>query len=203
MKILKQNQLDEAAKLLQEGKVIAFPTETVYGLGVVYDNQNAYDKLCTVKRRPPEKPFTLMLSDVKDVGKYADLNDVAKALVKAFMPGQFTIITKAKEGLPVWCVSESGNVGIRITDYDLIRDLIRKTGKPLLVPSANKSGEKPATTTYEVLDAFGEELAAVVEGESISNIPSTIVFVGDKYSDVFREGAVKIDEIKKVISEVK
>ena len=203
MKILKQNQLDEAAKLLQEGKVIAFPTETVYGLGVVYDNQNAYDKLCTVKRRPPEKPFTLMLSDVKDVGKYADLNDVAKALVKAFMPGQFTMITKAKEGLPAWCVSESGNVGIRIADYDLIRDLIRKTGKPLLVPSANKSGEKPATTTYEVLDAFGEELAAVVEGESISNIPSTIVFVGDKYSDVFREGAVKIDEIKKVISEVK
>lgn len=203
MKILKQNQLDEAAKLLQEGKVIAFPTETVYGLGVVYDDQNAYDKLCTVKRRPPEKPFTLMLSDVKDVGKYADLNDVAKALVKAFMPGQFTIITKAKEGLPAWCVSESGNVGIRIADYDLIRDLIRKTGKPLLVPSANKSGEKPATTTYEVLDAFGEELAAVVEGESISNVPSTIVFVGDKYSDVFREGAVKIDEIKKVISEVK
>ncbi len=203
MKILKQNQLDEAAKLLQEGKVIAFPTETVYGLGVVYDDQNAYDKLCTVKRRPPEKPFTLMLSDVKDVGKYADLNDVAKALVKAFMPGQFTIITKAKEGLPAWCVSESGNVGIRIADYDLIRNLIRKTGKPLLVPSANKSGEKPATTTYEVLDAFEEELAAVVEGESISNIPSTIVFVGDKYSDIFREGAVKIDEIKKVISEVK
>ena len=203
MKILKQNQLDEAAKLLQEGKVIAFPTETVYGLGVVYDNQNAYDKLCTVKRRPPEKPFTLMLADVKDVEKYVDLNDIAKALVKAFMPGQFTIITKAKEGLPAWCVSESGNVGIRIADYDLIRDLIRKTGKPLLVPSANKSGEKPATTTCEVRDAFGEELAAVVEGESISNIPSTIVFVGDRYSDVFREGAVKIDEIKKVISEGK
>ena len=203
MKILKQNQLGEAAKLLQEGKVIAFPTETVYGLGVVYDDQNAYDKLCTVKRRPPEKPFTLMLADVKDVEKYAELNDVAKALVKAFMPGQFTIITKAKEGLPAWCVSESGNVGIRIADYDLIRDLIRKTGKPLLVPSANKSGEKPATTTYEVLDAFGEELAAVVEGESISNIPSTIVFVGDRYSDVFREGAVTIEEIKKVISEVK
>ena len=203
MKILKQNQLGEAAKLLQEGKVIAFPTETVYGLGVVYDDQNAYDKLCTVKRRPPEKPFTLMLADVKDVEKYAELNDVAKALVKEFMPGQFTIITKAKEGLPAWCVSESGNVGIRIADYDLIRDLIRKTGKPLLVPSANKSGEKPATTTYEVLDAFGEELAAVVEGESISNIPSTIVFVGDRYSDVFREGAVTIEEIKKVISEVK
>ena len=203
MKILKQNQLDEAANLLKEGKVIAFPTETVFGLGVVYDDKVAYDSLCTVKRRPPEKPFTLMLADVKDVEKYADLNNVAKALVNAFMPGQFTLITKAKEGLPSWCVSETGNVGIRIADYDLIRDLIRKTGKPLLVPSANKSGEKPATTTSEVIDAFGEELAAVVEGESISNIPSTIVFVTEKYSDIFREGAVKIEDIKRVISEVK
>ncbi len=203
MKILKQNQLDEAAKLLKEGKVIAFPTETVYGLGVVYDDKVAYDSLCTVKRRPPEKPFTLMLADVEDVEKYADLNNIAKALVNAFMPGQFTLITKAKEGLPSWCVSETGNVGIRIADYDLIRDLIRKTGKPLLVPSANKSGEKPATTTREVIDAFGEELAAVVEGESISNIPSTIVFVTEKYSDIFREGAVKIEDIKRVISEVK
>lgn len=203
MKILKQNQLDEAAKLLKEGKVIAFPTETVYGLGVVYDDKVAYDSLCTVKRRPPEKPFTLMLADVKDVEKYADLNNVAKALVNAFMPGQFTLITKAKEGLPSWCISETGNVGIRIADYDLIRDLIRKTGKPLLVPSANKSGEKPATRTSEVIDAFGEELAAVVEGESISNIPSTIVFVSEKYSNIFREGAVKIEDIKRVISEVK
>ena len=203
MKILKQNELDEAAKLLKEGKVIAFPTETVYGLGVVYDDQKAYDSLCQIKRRPPEKPFTLMLADVKEVGKYADLNKQAKALVEAFMPGQFTLITKAKEGLPAWCVSNTGNVGIRIADYDLIRDLIRKTGKPLLVPSANRSGEQPATTAYDVVEVFGEELAAVVEGESISNIPSTIVFVGDKYSDVFREGAVKIEDIKRVISEEK
>ena len=203
MKILKQNELDEAAKLLKEGKVIAFPTETVYGLGVVYDDQKAYDSLCQIKRRPPEKPFTLMLADVKEVGKYADLNKQAKALVEAFMPGQFTLITKANEGLPAWCVSNTGNVGIRIADYDLIRDLIRKTGKPLLVPSANRSGEQPATTAYDVVEVFGEELAAVVEGESISNIPSTIVFVGDKYSDVFREGAVKIEDIKRVISEEK
>ena len=203
MEILKQNQLNEAAELLKQGKVIAFPTETVYGLGVVFDDQKAYDSLCTVKRRPPEKPFTLMLADVKEVEKYADLNNVARALVKEFMPGQFTLITKAKEGLPSWCVSNQGNVGIRIADYDLIRDLIRKTGKPLLVPSANRSGEKPATNTQETIDAFGDELAAIVEGESVSNIPSTIVFVGDTYSDVFREGAVKIDDIRRVISEVK
>ena len=200
MKILHANQLDEAAKLLQEGKVIAFPTETVYGLGVVYDSKEAYDALVAVKRRPPDKPFTLMLADLEDVEKYAVLNKVSEAIVKNFMPGQITMITKAKPGLPSWCVSNVGNVGIRIADYDLIRNLIRKTGKPLLVPSANKSGEQPGTTAQEVVDAFGDELAAVVDGKTISKTPSTIVFVQDKYTEIFREGAIKIEDIKKVIS---
>ena len=203
MKILKSNQLEEAAKLLNEGNVIAFPTETVYGLGVVFDNKEAFDKLVALKRRPPEKPFTLMLADIEDVKKFAMLNKVSQALVDHFMPGQFTMITTAQPGLPSWCVSTIGNVGIRIADYDLIRDLIRKTGKPLLVPSANRAGEAPATTCEEVVKIFGDELPAVIEGKSISNVPSSIVLVEEKYTHVFREGAIKIEDIKKVISEEK
>ena len=199
MKILKDTMLDEAAEMLRNGEVVAFPTETVYGLGVIFDNKEAYDKLVKVKRRPPDKPFTLMLADVKDVEKYAELNPISEALRDAFMPGQFTMITTAKKGLPEWCVSKIGHIGIRIADYDLIRELIRKTGKPLLVPSANRSGEEPATTFQEVYNEFGNEIAAVVEGQSVSKIPSTIVLVKDKYTHVFREGAIKMDEIKKVI----
>ena len=201
MKILSSKQLDEAAKLLKEGEVIAFPTETVYGLGVVYDNKEAYDKLVAVKRRPPFKPFTLMLADKEDVEKYAELNAVSKAIVEKLMPGQITMITTAKPGLPSWCVSEIGRVGVRIADYDLIRDLIRKVGKPLLVPSANRSGEEPGTTAQEVVEAFGDEFPAVIEGKTISKLPSTVVMVEEKYTHVFREGAVTMEQIKKVISE--
>ena len=201
MKILKPNQIDEAAKLLKEGKVIAFPTETVYGLGVVFDNKEAYESLVSVKKRPPEKPFTMMLADLDEVEKYAELNRVSNKLVSAFMPGQFTLITKAKPGLPSWCVSKSGNVGIRIADYDMIRDLIRKTGKPLLVPSANKSGEQPCKNAEEIAKVFGEEIAAAIDGKTISNVPSTIVLVEDKYTNIFREGAIKIEDIKKVVAE--
>ena len=203
MEILKSNELEKAAELLRKGEVIAFPTETVYGLGVVYDNKEAYDKLVKVKRRPPMKPFTLMLADVEDVEKYAELNDVAKALVKNFMPGQFTMITTAKPGLPSWCISEIGRVGIRIADYDLIRELIRKTGKPLLVPSANRSGEEPGTTAQQVAEAFGDEFPAVIDGKTVSNLPSTVVMVEEQYTHVFREGAIKLEDIKKVISKEK
>lgn len=200
MKILKANQLDEAAELLRQGKVIAFPTETVYGLGAIFDSREAYDELVKVKRRPPTKPFTMMLADKEDVAKYAKLNKASQAIVDELMPGQITMITRAQPNLPKWCVSEIGNVGVRIADYDLIRDLIRKTGKPLLVPSANKSGEQPGTTAQEVVDAFGDEIAAVIDGKTVSNMPSTIVLVEEKHTEIFREGAIKIEDIKKAIN---
>lgn len=203
MKILKQSELNEAAEILKKGGVIAFPTETVYGFGVVYDDKEAYNKLVAVKRRPPEKPFTLMLADPEDIEKYAKLNEVSKALIKAFMPGQFTMITDAQPGLPAWCVSEIGRVGIRIADYDLIRDLIRKTGKPLLVPSANRSGEVPAHNSEQVISIFSEEIDAVIQGESVSNTPSTVVLVEDKFTHVFREGVITIDQIREVIEKEK
>ena len=199
MKILSANQLDEAAELLRQGKVLAFPTETVYGLGVIFDSKEAYDELVKVKRRPPTKPFTLMLADKEDVEKYAALNKVSKAIVDELMPGQITMITKAQPGLPAWCISDIGNIGIRIADYDLIRELIRKTGKPLLVPSANKSGEEPGTTAQQVVDAFGDEIVAVIDGKTVSNTPSTIVHVGETHTEIFREGAITIEQIKQAI----
>lgn len=199
MKILKSTELTEAAELLKNGEVIAFPTETVYGLGVVYDNKEAYDKLVQVKRRPPFKPFTLMLADPEDVEKYANLNEAGRKLVKTFMPGPFTLITDAKPGLPKWCLSEIGRVGVRVADYDLIRELIRKTGKPLLVPSANRAGEEPGRTAQQVFDTFGDELPAVIEGKTFDSMPSTVVMVEEKYTHVFREGPIKIEDIKKAI----
>lgn len=199
MKILKQTKLNEAAKILQGGGVIAFPTETVFGLGVVFDDKEAYKKLVAIKRRPPEKPFTLMLADIEDIGKYAKLSNVAKALIMKFMPGQFTIIVEAKPNLPKWCVSQTGGVGIRIADYDLIRNLIRKTGKPLLVPSANRSGEPPATNSEDVVKIFNEDVDAVIEGKSVSNTPSTVVIIENTHAHVLREGAVTEKEINEVI----
>ena len=201
MKILKDVQLDEAAKILKDGGLIAFPTETVFGLGVIFDNKESYDRLVQVKRRPPEKPFTLMLSKKEDVFKYAIESKTAKKLVDAFMPGQFTIILKAKEGLPSWTVSKEGNVGIRIPDSKIIRDLINKVGKPLLVPSANKSGEPPLTKDKDVISIFDKEIDAIIQGESISNVPSTIVVVDADNVSIVRQGKISKADIDKVLKE--
>ena len=200
MEMLEKSQYKKASKILQNGGLIAFPTETVYGLGVVFDNEQSYERLINVKRRPPEKPFTLMCGSLDDIKKYAYVNELAQKLIDAFMPGQFTIILKAKENLPRWVVSKEGNVGIRISDDKFVQNLIIETGKPLLVPSANRSGEKPSQTSNEVKDSLGNDLDAIIIGESVSNIPSTIVFVDDSVH-IIRLGEISESDIKNVIKE--
>ena len=200
MKLLSKKQLDEAALILKYGGLIAFPTETVFGFGVIYDNHESYKRLIDVKRRPPEKPFTLMLSDIEDIDKYAYVDEKSRVLIRKFLPGQFTIILKAKENLPEFAVSKEGNVGIRIPDDEAIRNLIRKVGKPLLVPSANRSGEEPLHNSDDIIKEFDNEIDAVIKGESISNIPSTIVMVTDKIV-LIREGLIKKADIDKALEE--
>ena len=189
---------NELVETLKNGGLIAFPTETVFGLGVIYDNKESYDRLISVKRRPPEKPFTLMCGNKDDIDRFAIVDDRARKLIDAFMPGQFTIILKAKEGLPSWVVSKEGNVGIRIPDDKFVRELINKVGKPLLVPSANKSGEKPAINHQEVASNFKNELDLIVKGESVSNTPSTIVLLNDEVI-IIREGLISKLDIDKVL----
>lgn len=198
MKILSKKDIDIAAGILKEGGLIAFPTETVFGLGVIFNNEESYMRLINVKRRPPEKPFTMMLSRKEDISKYAYLDEKSELLVEKFVPGQLTLILRAKPGLPPYVVSKDGFVGVRVPDDKLIQELISKVGKPLLVPSANKSGEKPAYTHEEVISIFDGEIDGVIEGKSISNTPSTIVMV-DKDITIVREGLIKKEDIDKLL----
>ena len=140
-----------------------------------------------------------MCADINDVEKFAVLNETSRALVNKFMPGQFTLITKAQPGLPSWCVSKEGTVGVRIPDLDLVRDMIRLVGKPLLVPSANKSGETPANTNKEAETIFNNEIDAIIEGESNSKVPSTIIMVDGDNIKMLREGNVTLRQVMEAI----
>ena len=199
MKSFDSSHLKEAAAILKNGGIIAFPTETVFGLGVVYDNAESYRKLVAVKKRPPEKPFTLMCADKTDIEKYAHVDAKAKKLIEAFVPGQFTIILKAKECLPSWAVSKDGFVGIRVPDYPLVNELIRKVGKPLLVPSANKSGFPPICNESGIDTVFEGEIDGKILGKTTSNVPSTIVLINDDKIEIVREGMISKKEINQVL----
>jgi ribose 5-phosphate isomerase B len=195
MKLLKKENINEAAKLLLDGAVVAFATETVYGLAVIYDNKDAFDKLVKVKKRNPDKPFSMMLSDLRYVYDYADMNTNSIVLANAFMPGEITLIIDAKK-LPEWDTLGTGRVGVRIPNDDFVRDLIRKVGKPLLVTSANKSGFSPLKKYEEVKNEFANDIDAIVYGECVSNMPSTIVDTCDNIK-VLRVGSISSELVFK------
>src|SRR5574344_2143158 len=174
-KVYKKDKLDELATLAKEGGVIAFPTETVFGLGVVYDNEKSYDRLNVVKNRLPTKPYTLMVAYPTEVAKYAYVDSKIAKIINAFMPGEITILLRAKENVPSYVTHGSGTIGIRVSSSSLIALLISKVGKPLLVPSANKAGEKPCEDAKEVEKVFGDEIDGALDEECGHTVPSTIV----------------------------
>lgn len=199
-KVFEINELPLLAKKLQEGKIVAFPTETVYGLGVIYDDEDAFDRLVKVKDRQADRPFTLMVGFTRDIGKYAVLNDKIQAIIDAFLPGELTLLLQAKDNLEPHVTMDTKYVGIRVSANINVTNLISLVGKPLLVPSANKRNEKPALTANEVLDIFNGEIDGILNGRTTSHIPSTIVKFNDKI-ELVREGKIPFKDILKVWEE--
>lgn len=199
MKILKKSQIKEASEILKNNGLLAFPTETVYGLGVIAPRLENYNKLVEVKQRPPEKPFTLMCSNIKQVETYIEFNEISKKIVEEFMPGPLTIIIKAKEEVP-YCVDHgSGFVGIRIPDDEFVLRLIDAVNKPLFAPSCNKSGEEPCMNTDSVIHEFDGEIDGVIEGNCEKGIPSTIIKIDGDQISLIRKGKLSLEEIKEKI----
>lgn len=196
--LITTKQLTKAVDALRKGEVIAFPTETVFGLGVIFDEEKAYQKLVEVKRRPPTQPFTLMCGRIEDIEKYAYLDEKTKKIVATFMPGPLTIIVRVKDDVPPFVTLGTGFIGIRVSESPMVQHLIQSVGKPLLVPSANKHGEIPATTSAMALEAFNGEIPFVIEGKSESNIPSTIIKIDGKI-ELIREGGIPFDRILEIV----
>ncbi|MGM9874212.1 MAG: L-threonylcarbamoyladenylate synthase [Bacilli bacterium] len=179
--------------------VIAFPTETVMGLGVIYDDFLAYQKLNKIKNREENKPYTLMLKNVDEIEKFALLNSRDKLIINKFMPGALTILVKAKDNIPGYVTHNSGIIGIRVPNFDVTLEILNIANKPLLVPSANKSGEKPCLTYQEVNEVFKDEIDYLVQIDSNKSVASTIVDLTQDDIKLIREGSIKFIDIKEAI----
>lgn len=193
------DDIKKACEVLNSGGVISFPTETVMGLAVVYDDVNAYHLLNKIKERGENKTYTLMLSNINDIEKYAYVNEASKNIINTFLPGPLTIILPAKDNLPSWVTPFNKTIGIRVPDMAISQTIIDTANKPLLVTSANKSSQPPAMNSQEVKDIFHDEVGYVISGSALSGVPSTIIdLTGVKYK-VIREGPISITEIDAVL----
>lgn len=197
--MLLTNEFALAKAALDDSQVIAFPTETVMGLGVYFDGFKAYALLNRIKERPEDKPYTLMLGDIEDIEKYAYVSIRDKKIIDAFMPGPVTLLLKSKDIVPGYVTHNTGVIGVRVPDMKLVRELIKYVKTPLLVPSANKSGKPPALTSKEVIDIFGDEVKYVFKSDSLGQKPSTIIDLTGEQVKILREGPVSLNDINKVL----
>lgn len=190
----------EMIKAITLNQVVCFPTETVYGMGVIYNSQIAFDNLVTTKERSPDKPFTLMIDNKDNIDRYGYINQQTKKIISTFMPGEITILVKPREEIYPWVKLNSKYIGIRVSAKEEVSTLIRSVGNPLLVTSANISNQPSCNDFEETYRVFNGKVPYIVKGETKSNIPSTIV-ICDETLTLVREGSISFDKIKKVWEE--
>lgn len=195
-----KNDKCELKKELDSFSVIAIPTETVFGLAASSKNILAFNKLVEIKKRNPDKPFTLMCYSIKQIRKFAIVNKLAKAIINKFMPGSITILLEPKKNIPHYLYLNSDSIGFRIPNNEDLLGFLKYYKLPLLVPSANKKDEKPATSVTDVISIFDNEINYVVNGECITKKASTIIKIVNNDIILIREGPISLDRIKKEIN---
>ncbi len=190
--------LDPAVKILSEGGVIAYPTETFYGLGVNAFNAAAVERLVKLKGRPGGKPISVIIKDacvLKTVAR--EVPPEATRLIKRFWPGPLTIVFKAVDGLPEALTGGGATIGVRVSAHPTAGRLAAELSVPLTATSANPSGEPPPVTPEEVLSYFGSGLDAIIDGGRLpGKSASTVVDVTGEEPKILRAGAIDPEELE-------
>ncbi len=198
--------INEAIAVLRRGEIIAYPTETFYGLGVKFDMPESLKRLYDLKKRPGEKAMPViigqrgLLSEVVPEEWVASLPNAAQSLMDRFWPGPLTLLLPAKEGLSEFLTAGAGMIAVRIPGESFALRMVKKAGFPLTATSANPSGMPPAVNAKEVMGYFEEHLDLVVDGgQTPGGLPSTIVDVTGIGMRIVREGAIHRREIERYL----
>jgi len=200
--------LDAAVERLLAGGAVAFPTETVFGLGADATNADAVERVYAIKNRPHEKPMPVIVSDLAMAQRLTDaLTGRVLRLAEAFWPGPLTLVCESNWALPSIVTAGGSTVAIRVPGLEPLCELIERCNRPLIAPSANRAGDAPAMTCESTLKIFEQEIASAVvacycptEAGIGSGAPSTILQPGDSPAAdrILRAGPIGADDIARV-----
>ncbi len=185
-----------AAKIVSEGGVIAFRTDTFYGLGADPFNASAVAKVRQLKGREDKKPILLLLSDAEVADRFiADRSQAFEESANKYWPGPLTIVGVAVADLPEEITAGTGTVGVRVPADSDVRELVRVCGGALTATSANPSGSEPARSAKEVIEYFRERIDLVIDGGEVTTTePSTVLDATTSPPRVVREGAIRFTQ---------
>ena len=208
MKILRLNaeQIEEeklklAVKVLKEGGIVSYPTETFYGLAVDPFNKKAAERIYRIKGRDFRQPLLLIISEVGDIIRFGIKPPPSfQKLSHHFWPGPLTIALPAPAGIPEYLIGEGGGVAFRLSSNRIARELSRLFGRPITGTSANRSGAPPHTTASEVVRELESKIDIIIDGgKTEGGAPSTVIDLTMDPPKIIREGAIGRGEIEEVL----
>nr|WP_281505731.1 L-threonylcarbamoyladenylate synthase [Streptococcus uberis] len=194
--------IEEFEEILHNGGALVLPTETVYGIFAKALDETAVNHVYQLKKRPRDKAMNLNVADYQTILEFSkEQPSYLKDLFEAFLPGPLTIILKANDKVPAWINSGKSTVGFRLPNHPLTANLIKKTG-PLIGPSANISGNESGKEYASIIAAFDHEVAGYEDDQAITGQDSTIVDLSGEKAKILRQGALTVDELKKVVPQL-
>lgn len=197
-----ENTFAEIRARLASGGVIAFPTDTFYGLGADPMNPKAVGRIYAIKNRPVHKPVLVLITSLKQLDDFAaEISPEAKKLIRAFWPGPLTLLFKAKPHLPQNLTAGSGKIGIRLPANAFTLELIRRIGHPLTAPSANPSGSGNLSDAKKVMQALGDKVDLIIDGgQTHETAASTVLDITVHPPKLLREGGVTLAQIENILN---
>ena len=202
--LLSGAECQKAADIIKNGGVVAIPTETVYGLAANTFDEDAVKKIFLAKGRPSDNPLIAHISDLKSIHELvSSFPEAAQKLANKFWPGPLTMILPKKPGVPYCVTAGMESVAVRFPSHPIAREIIKKSGVPLVAPSANISG-KPSPTAFEhVVHDLDGKVDAIVDGGNCSvGVESTVISFLSSIPKILRPGFITADDIKSVIGNV-
>jgi tRNA threonylcarbamoyl adenosine modification protein (Sua5/YciO/YrdC/YwlC family) len=180
--------IERVWEILDRGGIIAYPTDTTYGIGCSIFNKRGIERIYQLKRREKKKPFSFICADLADVSRYAKVSNYAFKTMKRLLPGPYTFVMDAGSVVPDLLITRQKTVGIRIPDNRICLEIVKRLSHPIVTTSANRSGEDPIGDPGQIVDEMGSDLDVIIDGGILpADVSSVVSLIGDR-PEVLRVG---------------
>jgi tRNA threonylcarbamoyl adenosine modification protein (Sua5/YciO/YrdC/YwlC family) len=191
-----QRLINHVADLLRGGAVIAYPTDTIYGIGCDITNKKAIERVYQIKQWPRTKPFSFICSDLKNISQYAKVSNYAYKTMRRLLPGPYTFILQGSNQVPKMMLTKRKTAGIRVPDNPICLSLIKSLGNPIISTSAAAHDGRQFNEPWMIEEYYGKQLDLVIDGGWVPGEPSSVVSLIDDEPVVLREGLGTVDLFK-------
>jgi len=180
--------INKAVKVLEQGGIISYPTDTYYGMGCDLFNRKDIEKIYHIKKRSKHKPFSFICSNLKNISEYANVSNYAYRTLKRLLPGPYTFILEGSRLVPKIMLTKRKTVGIRVPDNKICLAIVEALGRPIISSSAGLSDREILSDPKEIEDTFGPLIDLVVDGGILISQPSTVISLIDDIPEIIRVG---------------